>query len=627
MSKLWAVFLFCGLLTPSQGLLGNIPLVSRLDKDAVENAIAGSLAKDNFLQGLVGGLVGGDQLSSLIGSSLLGGDGPVGGLLGGDGPVGGLLGGNGPVGGLLGGDGPVGGLLGGDSPVGGLLGGDGPVGGLLGGDGPVGGLLGGDGLVGGLLGGDGLVGGLLSGDGLVGGLLGGDGPVGGLLGRDGLVGGLLSGDGLVGGLPGKKGLLSAVQGLTGLKIVNFTLPQITLRFLPGIGLQLNLYTQLTIDGGSAAGGLLRVQVKANVTARARLVQDASGALKLVIEDCRTLLGDINIRVGPKVPVLDQALKGVLGNTLPKLLCPVVNTVLGVVNSLLGTVTSVLPLGALGNLQYTLGSLPVIGDKSIQQDLNLLVRDAAGNVVDQGLGQVAPVSLPPAASGVSQLGLSQTVLGAVLSLLRGTGAFDTDIMAAALSAAGSIPGQDILLSTSALRSLLPQLSTVIPESLPLALQVRSAGAPVVSLRNGKATASVAASIAVLAQRPGSPPQPLFTLDADINLNVSPSLSANKLQATLAVDSITLRQGGSKIGNINVSLLERWVKDVLEAAYLPTINKALSVGIPLPNLFNMNFEGANVDVVDGGYIRTLRFRARTTSEAGGYGQLRGLPLTQS
>uniref|UniRef100_A0A8B9S5F1 Lipid-binding serum glycoprotein C-terminal domain-containing protein n=1 Tax=Apteryx owenii TaxID=8824 RepID=A0A8B9S5F1_APTOW len=263
-------------------------------------------------------------------------------------------------------------------------------------------------------------------------------------------------------------------------------------------------------------------------------------------------------------------------------------------------TAVLPLGALGNLQYTLGSLPVIGDKSIQQDLNLLVRDAAGNVVDQGLGQVAPVSLPPAASGVSQLGLSQTVLSAVLSLLRGTGAFDTDITAAALSAAGSIPGQDILLSTSALRSLLPQLSTVIPESLPLALQVRSAGAPVVSLRNGKATASVAASIAVLAQRPGSLPQPLFTLDADINLNISPSLSANKLQATLAVDSITLRQGGSKIGDINVSLLERWVKDVLEAAYLPAINKALSVGIPLPNLFNMNFEGANVDVVDNAFM---------------------------
>jgi len=33
-----------------------------------------------------------------------------------------------------------------------------------------------------------------------------------------------------------------------LRIVNITLPKITLRFLPGIGLQLNIYTQLLIDG-------------------------------------------------------------------------------------------------------------------------------------------------------------------------------------------------------------------------------------------------------------------------------------------------------------------------------------------------------------------------------------------
>ncbi|XP_062445552.1 BPI fold-containing family B member 3 [Rhea pennata] len=511
MSQFWAVFLLCGLLTPSQGLLGNIPLVSRVDKDAVEKAITGSLTKGNFLQGLLDGLLGGDQLSSLLGGGLLGGD-------------------------------------------------------ILGS-----------------------------------GLLGGDGLGGGLLGGGGLGGGLLGGDGLGGGLLGKQGLLGAVQGLTGLKIVNITLPQITLRFLPGIGLQLNLYTQLTIDGGFATGGLLRAQVKANVTARARLAQDASGALKLVIEDCRTLLGDINIRVGPKLPVLDQALKGVLGSALPKLLCPVIDTVLGAVNSLLGTVTSVLPLGALGTLQYALGSLPVIGDESLQLDLNLLVRDAEGNVVEQRPGTAAPV-LPPPAAGVSQLGLSQTALGAMLDLVRRHGAFDTDV-----AVADSAGPAGALLSTSALRSLLPQLSAAIPESLPLVLRVRSAGAPAVSLRNGKATARVAAALAVLARRPGAAPQPLFTLDADIDMNVGASLSGNKLQAALAVDSVTLRQADSRIGNISVSLLEGWVKDVLEAAYLPGINKALSVGIPLPNLFNVSLEGADVDVVDNAFVISQTRRA--------------------
>ncbi|NWX95140.1 BPIB4 protein, partial [Nothoprocta ornata] len=386
MSKFWAFFLLCGLLSPSQGHLGQIPVVSQVDKEMLEN--------------------------------------------------------------------------------------------------------------------DGLVGGLLGGDGLVGGLLGGDGLVGGLLGGNGLGGGLLGGSG--GGLLGKQGLLGAVQGLTGLKIVNITLPRITLRFLPGIGLELKLYTQLTIDGGSAAGGLLRAQVEANIVARARLAQDASGALKLVIEDCRTLLGDITIRLGPKLPVLDQALKSVLGGVLPKLLCPVVDTVLGVVNSLLGTVTSVLPLGALGNLQYTLGSLPIIGDKSIQLDLNVIGQVGQIGQLEQ-VGQVGSIVLPPVASGVSQLGLPPSVLSAVLGLLRGTGTLDTDISAGSVQVAASIP-----LSTSVLLSLMPELAAAVPPALPLVLQVRSAGVPVVSLRNGRATARLAASVTVLAARPGAPPQPLCTL---------------------------------------------------------------------------------------------------------------------
>ncbi|XP_015737534.1 BPI fold-containing family B member 3-like [Coturnix japonica] len=587
MGVLWVVFLTCGLLTSSEGLLGSAPVSARLDKGVLENAITGSLANGNLLQGLLGGLLGPDGLLG----GLLGGNGLLGGLLGGDGLVGGILGGDGLVGGLLGGGGPVGGVLGNDGGlVGGLVGGDGPVGGLLGG-----GLLGGDGAagpVGGLLGG-----GLLGGDGAagpVGGLLGGDGLGGGLL------GGLLGGTGnqgqgslLGGGLLGKDGLLGTVQGLTGLRIVNITLPKITLRFLPGIGLELNIYTQLLIDGNGAVGSLLQLQVEANITARVRLAQDKSGALRLVVEDCKTLLGDITIRVGPKVPLVEKTLKSVLGNVLPRLLCPVVDTVLGVVNSLLGSVTSVLPLGALGNLQYTLSSLPIIGDKSIQLDLNLLLRDAQGNVVEQTGGLSMPITLPPAAGPGAQLGLSQGVLGAVLALAQRQGAFSMDISSSAVPS--SIP-----LTTSALLSAFPQLSTVLPGSLPLALRVRLADTPVVALRDGKATATLRAAIDVLAHRPGFPPQTLFTLDSDIVLDITPSVSGGRLHTALAVERVNLRLASSQLGSIDVSRLEGWVKNILAAAYVPAINNAVGMGIPLPNVFNTSFENGQVDVADNTFV---------------------------
>ncbi|XP_032054466.1 BPI fold-containing family B member 3 [Aythya fuligula] len=612
MFKFCVVFLLCGLLTPSQGLVGSASVSARVDKDVLESAITGSLANGNLLEGLLGGLLGGGGLvGGLLGGDglvggLLGGDGLVGGLLGEDGLVGGVLGGDGLVGGLLGGDGLVGGLLGDKGPVGGLLGGDGLVGGLLGDKGPVGGLLGGDGLVGGLLGDKGPVGGLLGGDGLVGGLLGGKGSVGGLLGGDGLVGGLLGGSGLLGGrgqrgqgtspeggLLGKNGLLGTIQGLTGLKIVNITLPKITLSFLPGVGLQLNIYTQLLVDGNGAVGGLLQLQVEANITARVRLVQDKSGALKLVIENCKTLLGDVNIRVGPKVPLVEKTLKSVLGGVLPRLLCPVVDTVLGVVNSLLGSVTSVLPLGPLGDLRYTLSSLPIIGDKSIQLDLNLLLRDAAGNVVEPVRGLSSPVTLLPTTGRGVQVGLSQDVLGAVLGLAQKQGAFNLDITSSAVPSS-------ISLSTSALLSAFPQLSTVVPGSLPLALRVRLADVPEVSLRDGKATATLQGTIDVVTRRPGFPVQTLFSLDSDIGLNITPSVTSGKLRTSLAIDRVKLRLASSQIGPINASRLEGWVTDALTAAYVPAINSAVSAGIPLPNILNTNFENSQVDIADNTFV---------------------------
>ncbi|XP_068556798.1 BPI fold-containing family B member 3-like [Anas acuta] len=618
------------------GLLGGDGLVGGLLGD--KGPVGGLLGGDGLVGGLlgdkgpVGGLLGGDGLvGGLLGGKgavggLLGGDGLLGGALGGDGLVGGALGGNGLVGGLLGDKGPVGGLLGGKGAVGGLLGGDGLLGGALGGDGLVGGALGGDGLVGGALGGNGgLAGGLLGEDSLAGGLLGGKGPVGGLLGDDplagvlggdgavgglvgsnGIAGGLLGGSGLLGGrgqrgqgtspeggLLGKNGLLGTIQGLTGLKIVNITLPKITLGFLPGVGLQLNIYTQLLVDGNGAAGGLLQLQVEANITARVRLVQDKSGALKLVVENCKTLLGDVNIRVGPKVPLVEKTLKSVLGGVLPGLLCPVVDTVLGVVNSLLGSVTSVLPLGALGDLQYTLSSLPIIGDKSIQLDLNLLLRDAAGNVVEPVRGLSSPVTLLPTTGRGVQVGLSQDVLGAVLGLAQKQGAFNLDITSSAVPS--SIP-----LSTSALISAFPQLSTVVPGSLPLALRVRPADVPQVSLRDGKATATLQDTIDVVTRRPGFPVQTLFSLDSDIGLNITPSVASGKLRTSLAIDRVKLRLASSQIGPINASRLEGWVTDVLTAAYVPAINSAVSAGIPLPNILNTNFENSQVDIADNTFV---------------------------
>ncbi|XP_077043651.1 uncharacterized protein LOC143695428 [Agelaius phoeniceus] len=393
MSVLWTVVLLNSLLIPSQGFI--IPLsVARPDTNGFKDSPAkdvpqrasGGLLGGNLLgsllgkKGLVGGLLGENgPVGNLLGEKglvggLLGENGPVGNLLGEKGLVGGLLGENGPVGNLLGEKGLVGGLLGENGPVGNLLGEKGLVGGLLGENGPVGNLLGEKGLVGGLLGENGPVGSLLGEKGLVGGLLGGDGLLGGLLGQNGAVGGLLGGNGLLGGesllggllgqdgvvsgLLGQDGILGGILGKGGLRIVNNTLPKISLRSLPGFGHQVDFQTQLLVESSVPGQPLCQlVEVDATI-----LVRDTWMAPQNAL-NCKIV--DINTRVRPRVPVLEEPLKRLLSNTLKDLGCNIINAKLKVLSSLLGSRNQVLPLGALGDLP----SFSILSGDAIQIDLN------------------------------------------------------------------------------------------------------------------------------------------------------------------------------------------------------------------------------------------------------------------
>ncbi|KAM4649643.1 LOW QUALITY PROTEIN: uncharacterized protein AAGF69_011353 [Amazona ochrocephala] len=144
------------------------------------------------------------------------------------------------------------------------------------------------------------------------GILGGPGgPLGG--------GGLLS-------ILGEGGLLSTVQGPTGLRIMDLTVPRVSMWLLPGIGIHLNLYTVVALNGKCLLG-LLDIAVEVN-TSRVRLTMDGTGYPRLVTEGCDTLLGGIQVRL----------LRGLLPIVDNLLLCPVVGS-LGLVNNQLGLVNS------------------------------------------------------------------------------------------------------------------------------------------------------------------------------------------------------------------------------------------------------------------------------------------------
>ncbi|XP_024071211.1 BPI fold-containing family B member 3-like [Terrapene carolina triunguis] len=373
--------------------------------------------------------------------------------------------------------------------------------------------------------------------------------------------------------------------LTKLEIKKLTLPKVSLKLLPGVGVQLNVNTQVLIEGKSLLAKVLNLQVDVNIIARARLAQDDMGAPKLIVEDCKTQL--VNVRLLNALPLRPAVLNKALGNLFPGVLCPLIDTVLNAVNPLLSTVNSVVPLGVVGKLQYILASLPVVSDAEIKLDLNAVVEDLLGHRVDDPTCSAATVSLPSVVASPSQLGLSVCLLSSVLKLLLAPGKLSTDI------AAQTLPS-DTPLTASALRALIPEVSELLPESQQLLLKIRVLETPAVSVQNGKVMVRLPASIEVSPS--ASPQRSLFVLDADIVLSVQPTISDNKLRISVALERVGLRLASSLISNFNVALLEPLISDILNAAYVPFINGALAVGIPLPNLLNLKWENGLVKVIN-------------------------------
>ncbi|KAM6147677.1 BPI fold-containing family B member 4 [Erethizon dorsatum] len=440
---------------------------------------------------------------------------------------------------------------------------------------------------GGLLG----AGGMLANEGILagqGGLLGG----GGLLGD----GGLLGGGGVLGVL-GEGGLLSTVQGITGLRIVELTLPRVSVRLLPGVGVYLNLYTRVAINGKSLIG-FLDISVEVNISAKVRLTMDRTGYPRLVVERCDTLLGGIKVRLlrGLLPNLVDNLVNRVLANVLPDLLCPIVDVALGLVNDQLGLVDSLIPLGILGSVQYTFSSLPLVTGEFLELDLNTLVSEAGGDLIDYPLGRpaISPrpqmPELPPMGDSTnSQLGISANFLGKVLSVLQKDGALNIDITDGMFD---ELPP----LTTSTLGALIPKVFQQYPESRPLTIKIQVPNPPSVTLQKDQALVKVFATSEVVVSQPNDVETTICLIDVDTDLLASFSVEGDKLMIDTKLDKTSLNLRTSNVGNFDVSLLEVLVEKIFDLAFMPAMNAVLGSGVPLPKILSIDFSNADIDVLE-------------------------------
>ncbi|VTJ52741.1 Hypothetical predicted protein [Marmota monax] len=384
----------------------------------------------------------------------------------------------------------------------------------------------------------------------------------GLLGSGGLLGG--------GGLLSYGGIFGVVEELSGLKIEELTLPKVSLRLLPGFGVQLSLHTKVGLHGSGPLGGLLQLGVEVNVSSRVALGVSPRGTPILILKRCSTLLGHISLLSGLLPAPLFGVVEQTLFKVLPGMLCPVVDSVLGVVNELLGAALGLVPLGALGSVEFSLATLPLISNQYIELDINPIVKSVAGDVIDFPKPHV-PVKVPPKDDHTSQVTVPLYLFNTVFGLLQANGALNID--------------------------LTPELALgKLPPGQHLLLFLRVKDVPIVTLQNKKAAVSIPASIRVLFAVPGGSPEFLFELNGALTLKAQLAPSATKLHISLSLERLSLKLASSITNSFDVSRLEKWLSDVLQATYVQKLNVDLAVGIPLPKILNVNFANSVLQIIE-------------------------------
>ncbi|XP_004370499.1 BPI fold-containing family B member 3 [Trichechus manatus latirostris] len=409
----------------------------------------------------------------------------------------------------------------------------------------------------------------------------------GLLGSGGLLGG--------GGLLSSGGVFGVVEELSGLKIEELRLPQVSLKLLPGFGVQLSLHTKVGLHGSGPLGGLLQLAAEVNVSSRVALGMSARGTPILILKRCSTLLGHISVLSGLLPAPLFGVVEQTLSKVLPGLLCPMVDSVLGVMNELLGSVLSLVPLGALGSVEFSLATLPLISNQYIELDFNPIVKSIAGDIIDFPKPP-KPIKIPPKEDHTSQVTVPLYLFNTMFGLLQTNGALDMDITP-------ELVPSNVPLTTTDLVALVPEALGKLPPGQHLLLSLRVKEAPTFTLQNKKATVSIPAVICVLSNVTKKTPEELFELNGVMTLNAQLSPSATKLHLSLSLEWLHVKLASAFAQPFDASRLEEWLRDVIRAAYVPKLNADVDVGIPLPKVLNVSFANAALKIIENAVVLTV------------------------
>ncbi|KFP52468.1 BPI fold-containing family B member 6, partial [Cathartes aura] len=385
----------------------------------------------------------------------------------------------------------------------------------------------------------------------------------------------------------KKANAKPIKGISGLKVKDLRPPVVSLMLLPGSGLFMAVLVQMTITGKSFIGKNVEMALATNLTTSSQLGQDAAGIPRFSCRNCHVTLVSVKTNLPSSMlpKVMSKFLDSTLQKVLPGLLCPAVDAVLNLVNVKFTTLTSEIPLGSAGTLQYALLNPPLTSETFIELDLKTILHQKEGKEVDLPMDQPSLASLPPKRDAATQLILSANFLSAELSILQAS--FNLDISNNMVGGNWEGKGMSPLCFDS------PQISRVLPPSQPVVIEMREVKAPVVTITPDKSFVQLFSTADFRVSPSDSAPESLFVLDVHSDLEAQFAIAEEKLRLSLTLQSLPrVALASSSLGTFDELPLKGVLADIIHVAYVPSINRVLRGGVPLPDLLGITYRWANI-----------------------------------
>ncbi|XP_029469350.1 BPI fold-containing family B member 4-like [Rhinatrema bivittatum] len=154
-----------------------------------------------------------------------------------------------------------------------------------------------------------------------------------LLSKDGIIGQLLCKEGLIGrtfglfikslltkysllSLLSEGGELGPFDSIPSIKILDLTPPKVSVTPLSGNSIQISLNSDMGVGGRNPMGHQLHTMMGVNITTIAKMSTDQDGSPRLITENCKTTVENMDVKVQ----------NGLQGN-IPQLLNPILNKAL------------------------------------------------------------------------------------------------------------------------------------------------------------------------------------------------------------------------------------------------------------------------------------------------------------